>query len=221
MSDIWATRILHDATTGLGRAKRIRRFLVVSTWLMIALGGLWALYALSIGNYALLIGDLVLITLGASSFLLLRARLITMAIHLLLLGLLVWILTMAYFVSGSGVDHNGAVHYWLIVYIVALHFVLFDAGRIIQTFYVSASIFIFVIIEYALVPLDPAYGFPIHDRLFSHGLTLGLVLIAIALITRTYISDLADAERRIRDANLRSEAAASQCDAALDRKSHS
>ena len=39
------------------------------------------------------------------------------------------------------------MHYWLVVYIVALHFVLFDVARIVQTFYVSVSMLIFVIIE--------------------------------------------------------------------------
>ena len=112
---------------------------------------------------------------------------------------------MAFFVSGSGVNNNGAVHYWLIVYIVGLHFVLFDVTRVIQTFYIATAILIFVVIEYNLVPLTPKYGFPAHETLFGHGLTLGLVLISIAIIMRTYIAELAAAEHDARDANHRSE----------------
>jgi hypothetical protein len=79
---------------------------------------------------------------------------------------------MAYYVSGSGVNNSGAMHYWLFLYIVGLH---------------------------------PKYGFSTDDSLFVHGLTLGLVLIAITIMMRTYIADLADAERRARDASHRSE----------------
>jgi class 3 adenylate cyclase len=153
----------------------------------------------------LLIGDAVLILIGATSLFLLRTRWITAAIHVMLIALLIWIPAMAYYVSGSGVNDHGAVHYWLFVYIVGLHFVLFDAARVVQTFYVACAILIFIVIEYNLIPLAPRYGFPAHDTLFGHGLTLGLVLIAIALIMRTYITDLAEAERRARDANHRSE----------------
>jgi len=152
-----------------------------------------------------LVGDLVLTALGLLSFFLLRRGLVNAIVHLLLLALFLWIPTMTYFVCGSGVDHNGAVHYWLIVYIVSLHFVLFDAARIVQTFYVSVAILIFVVIEYALIPLDPPYRVPDTESLFGQGLTLGLVLIAISLVTRTYVTELADAQRRLRDANLRSE----------------
>lgn len=56
-----------------------------------------------------LVGDLVLIALGLLSFFLLRRGLVNAVV--LLLALLLWIPTMAYFVSGSGVDHNGAVYY--------------------------------------------------------------------------------------------------------------
>ncbi len=153
----------------------------------------------------LLVGDLVLIAIGAISLALVRMAWITAAIHILLIALLIWIPAMAYNVSGSGVNDNGAVHYWLFVYIVGLHFVLFDAARIVQTFYVACAILIFVVVEYNLIPLEPRYGFPAGETLFSHGLTLGLVLIAIALIMRTYITDLAAAERRAREANQRSE----------------
>ena len=205
MPDFIATRILEQPTAGLGRPHRVRRFLLRATVLLISLGAIWAIYALYLGHPALLVGDLVLIAIGALSLFTLRTGWITAAIHILLISLLVWIPAMAYFVSGSGVNDNGAVHYWLFVYIVGLHFVLFDAARVVQTFYVACAILVFVVIEYNLVPLVPAYGFPVHDTLFSHGLTLGLVLIAIVLIMRSYITDLADAERRARDANNRSE----------------
>ena len=205
MTDIANTQILTAVAAGLGRPRRLRRFLYVSTWLLVGLGSFWAMYAATQHHVALLAGDLVLIAFGTLSLILLRTGHVTAVIHLLLLSLLIWIPAMAFFVSGTGVDHNGAVHYWLIVYIVALHFVLFDAARITQTFYVCVAILEFVVIEYALVPLSPRYGFPEHESLFGHGLTLGLVLIAISLITRTYITELADAERRAREANIRSE----------------
>lgn len=205
MIDFITTRILHEPPRGLGRPHRVRRFMLVSTWLLIALGAIWAAYALKFEQHALLVGDLVLIAIGAAVLSLLRIGWITVAIHVLLIALLIWIPTMAYYVSGSGINNNGAVHYWLFVYIVGLHFVLFDAARVIQTFYVACAILIFVVVEYNLVALDPRYGFPAQDTLFGHGLTLGLVLIAIAVIMRTYIKDLADAERRARDANHRSE----------------
>jgi len=205
MPDFTTNRILQEPSAGLGRPGRVRRFLLVSNALLIALGVIWALYALKIGHTALLVGDLVLIATGTVTLLLLRRGWVTAAIHLLLIGLLIWIPAMAYYVSGSGVNDNGAVHYWLFVYIVGLHFVLFDAARVVQTFYIASAILLFVIIEYNLVPLSPRYGFAAHDTLFGHGLTLGLVLIAIALIMRIYITDLADAEHRARDANHRSE----------------
>ncbi len=205
MTDFITTRLLQEPPKGLGRPHRVRRFLLVSTLLLIALGLIWTAFALKTGHRELLIGDLVLITIGLATLLLMRLGWITAAIHLLLIALLIWIPTMAFYVSGSGVNNNGAVHYWLFVYIVGLHFVLFDAARVIQTFYVASAVLIFIVIEYNLVALDPKYGFPADDTLFGHGLTLGLVLIAIAVIMRTYINDLADAERRARDANHRSD----------------
>ena len=205
MTDFITTRLLQEPPKGLGRPHRVRRFLLVSTLLLIALGLIWTAYALKTGHQGLLIGDLVLIGIGAATLLLMRFGWITLAIHMLLIALLIWIPAMAYYVSGSGVNNNGAVHYWLFVYIVGLHFVLFDAARVIQTFYVACAVLIFVFIEYNLISLDPRYGFPTDDTLFGHGLTLGLVLIAIAVIMRTYINDLADAERRARDANHRSD----------------
>ncbi|MDP6182585.1 MAG: hypothetical protein QF609_02095, partial [Gammaproteobacteria bacterium] len=93
----------------------------MSTGLLIALGAIWAVYAVSIGHMVLLVGDLVLIAIGAISLALVRMAWITAAIHILLIALLIWIPAMAYNVSGSGVNDNGAVHYWLFVYIVGLH----------------------------------------------------------------------------------------------------
>ncbi len=205
MPESTATRILSEPAVGLGRPRRVRRFLNVSTLLLIALGTIWAAYALTGPHYGLLIGDLVLIGIGGIAFLLLRRGWILASIHWLLIGLLLWVAAMAYFVSGSGSEHDGAVHYWLIVYIVGLHFVLFDAARIVQTFYVSMAILVFIVVEYNLVSLQPLYGLPAQDVLFSHGLTLGLVLIVVTLIMRTYIASLAEAEHRVRDANQRSE----------------
>ncbi len=205
MVDFITTRILREPSIGLGRPHRVRRFLQVSTTLLISLAVIWAVYALNIGHKALFVADLVLIAIGTISLSLLRIGWITAAIHVLLVALLIWISAMAYYVSGSGVNNNGAVHFWLFVYIVGLHFILFDAARVIQTFYVACSILIFVAIEYNLIGLNPKYGFPAEETLFGHGLTLGLVLITIAIIMRTYITDLAEAERRARDANDRSE----------------
>jgi class 3 adenylate cyclase len=188
MSDFAATRILLEPSAGLGRPHRVRQFLHVATVVLIVLATVWAVYAFTVPHYAQLIGDLVLIAAGVVSLALLRAGRVTAAIHWLLIALLTWVPTMG-----------------LIVYIIGLHFVLFDAARIVQTFYVSAAILIFIVVEYNLIPLNPRYGFPRHDVVFAHGLTLGLVLVAIALIMRAYIADLAEAERRARDANQRSE----------------
>lgn len=205
MPDFVTTRILTNPPTGLGRPHRVRRFLLISTAVLIALGSFWSVYAVLTDRTPLLIADLILIGIGVLALILVRSGWITSAIHLILISLLLWIPMMAYYVSGSGVNNNGAVHYWLFVYIVGLHFVLFDVTRVIQTFYIATAILIFVVIEYNLIPLAPAYGFPEHDTLFGHGLTLGLVLISIAIIMRTYIADLAAAEHEARDANHRSE----------------
>ena len=205
MPDFVTTRILTSPPRGLGRPHRVRRFILISTAVLIALGSIWSIYAIFSGHKVLLIADLILIGIGSLALILVRVGWINSAIHLLLISLLIWIPMMAFFVSGSGVNNNGAVHYWLIVYIVGLHFVLFDVTRVIQTFYIATAILIFVVIEYNLVPLTPKYGFPAHETLFGHGLTLGLVLISIAIIMRTYIAELAAAEHDARDANHRSE----------------
>ncbi|MFT4583646.1 MAG: class 3 adenylate cyclase [Gammaproteobacteria bacterium] len=205
MPDFITSQILREPPAGLGRPHRVRRFLLVSTTLLITLGVIWSGYAVVAEHQGLLIGDLGLIGIGSIALLLVRTGWITAAIHFILITLLVWIPAMAYFVSGSGVNDNGAVHFWLFVYIVGLHFVLFDAARVIQTFYVSVAVLIFIIVEYNLVPLTPRFGFPPGDTLFGHGLTLGLVLIAIAIICRTYITALAEAEHAAHDANHRSE----------------
>ena len=131
MVDFITIRILRKPSAGLGRPHRVRRFLLVSTTLLISLAVIWAVYALKIGHTALLTADLVLIAIGTVSLLLLRFGWVTAAIHVLLVALLIWIPAMAYYVSGSGVNNNGAVHFWLFVYIVGLHFVLFDAARVI------------------------------------------------------------------------------------------
>ncbi|MFT4562816.1 MAG: adenylate cyclase [Gammaproteobacteria bacterium] len=205
MTDFITSQILREPPAGLGRPHRVRRFLLVSTTVLITLGVIWSGYAVVAGHRGLLVADLVLIAIGTVALLMVRNGWITAAIHFILVALLFWIPAMAYFVSGSGVNDNGAVHFWLFVYIVGLHFVLFDAARVIQTFYISVAVLIFIVVEYNLVPLTPRFGFPAHDTLFGHGLTLGLVLIAIAIILRTYITALAEAEHAARDANHRSE----------------
>jgi len=197
--------ILLEAGAGLGRPRRIRQFLIVSTAALIVLAGVWAVIALTIPHYPLLIADLILIVVGITVLSLIRARLIAAAVHLLLISLLIWIPAMAFFVSGSGVEHRGAVHYWLLVIMVGLHFVLFDAARVIQTFYVAVAILLFIVIQYGLIAMEPRFAFPAQDRLFTHGLTVGLVLIAIAASMRTFIASLADSEARAREANQRTE----------------
>lgn len=197
--------LLRSPSAGLGRPRRVRRFLALAAGLMIGLGALWAGYALTVGHAGLLVGDVALVALGATALALARARAVSVAVHLLLVGFPLWVCAMAWFVSGSGVNNNGAVHFWLVVYIAGLNFLFFDAARVARTFYSTLAILVFVLVEYNLVPLDPPYGFPAHATLFGHGLTLGLVLIALAMMMRLYINDLADAERRARDANQRSE----------------
>ena len=202
--DFSSTQLLISPVNSLGRAGRIRSFLKTANQLLIVLGLIWGAFALSEKHYALLVADLILIGIGVFSYTLLRSKRILIAIHWSLLSLLFWVGAVAYFISGSGVNHNGAVHYWLIVYIVGLHFVLFGAARILQTSYVATAILVFIIIEYDLVSLDPRFGFPTHDTLFSHGLTLGLVLIAVAVLMRRYILNLDQAEKRAQIATIRS-----------------
>ena len=199
-TDFTPAPITTGSARGLGRARRVRRFVTVSTLLLIGLSGLWAAYALSMPHYAQFTGNAALTAIGVVALFLVRRRGIALAIHWLLITFPLWVMAMAWFISGSGLAHYGAVHYWLLVYIVALHFVLFDAARLVQTFYVSAAILIFIVIEHNLVPLDPPYGYPENELVFSHGLTLGLVLIAVALMMRGYIANLAGAERRAREA---------------------
>ncbi|NNL99482.1 MAG: adenylate/guanylate cyclase domain-containing protein [Gammaproteobacteria bacterium] len=199
-TDFTPAPVVSGAATGLGRAQRVRRFVTVSSALMVGLSGLWAIYALSMPHYAQFAGNAALTLIGAIALIMLRTRGVALAIRWLLIMFPVWVVTMAWFISGSGLEHYGAVHYWLIVYIVALHFVLFDTARIVQTFYVAAAILVFIVIEYNLVPLNPIYGYPESELVFGHGLTLGLVLIAVALIMRNHIAGLADAERRAREA---------------------
>lgn len=201
---ISGTQLLFSPINSLGRAGRIRQFLNTSVQLLVVLATIWGLFAYLEGHHALLIADAVLLFISAVSYLLLRAKKLLISIHWLLLSMLVWVAAVAYFISGSGVHHNGAVHYWLIVYIVGIHFVLFGAAQILQTSYVATAILIFIVVEYDLVSLDPKYGFPNHDTLFSHGLTLGLVLIAVSILMRRYIFDLGQAETRARIATIRS-----------------
>lgn len=198
------TQLLVSPVNSLGRAGRIRQFLKTATQLLIVLGAIWGAFALTESHYGLFFADLLLICIGAMSYFLLRSKRILIAIHWLLLSLLFWVMGVAFFISGSGVNHNGAVHYWLIVYIVGIHFVLFGAARVLQTSYVAIAILAFILIEYDLISLDPRYGFPAHDTLFSHGLTLGLVLIAIAVLMRRFILDLDHAEKRAQIATIRS-----------------
>ena len=197
------TQILLNPTRSLGRAGRLRHFIKTANALLIFFGILWGLYALSQGQTALLVADVILIGIGLVTIWMLRKANLLLAIHWVLTAMLVWIACVAYFISGSGVNHHGAVHYWLIVYIVALNFVLFGAAPILQTTYVAAAILIFIVIEYDLLSMEPLYGFPSHDVLFSHGLTLGLVLIAIAVLMRRYIHELGNAEDRARVATIR------------------
>ena len=197
-NDIVRKQILVDPVKSLGRAGRVRRFLNTATFLLISLGALWGCYALSQNQIPLLIADAILVGVGFITLALVQNAKLLLAINCLLVSLLLWVIGVAYFISGSGVNHHGAVHYWLIVYIVALNFVLFGAARLLQTTYVASAILIFIIIEYDLIGLEPKYGFPTHDLLFSHGLTIGLVLIAIAILMRRYIHELGLAEERAR-----------------------
>ncbi len=205
MRDFIGTTILGSGQRGLGRARRVRRFLVVSTVVLMVLAGGWAVFALRAGQQALLVADLVLMALAGLALVLVRRGLLVVAIHGLLIALLAWIGAVAWFISGSGLHHHGAVHYWLVVLIVALHFVLFGAGPVVQTFYSAVAIALFLVIEYELVPLAPVYAFPEHERVFSHGLTMGLMLVAIVLVMRNFINDLVVAEQRVSAANQRSE----------------
>lgn len=199
-----STQLLISPVNSLGRAGRIRQFLKTANQLLVVLGIIWGVFALFEKHYALFIADVLLVAIGGISYALLRSKRILVAIHWLLLSLLFWVVGVAHFISGSGVNHNGAAHYWLIVYIVGLHFVLFGAARVLQTAYVASAILIFILVEYDLISLNPKYGFPSHDTLFSHGLTLGLVLIAVAILMRRYILDLDQAEKRARAATIRS-----------------
>ncbi|MEM7468381.1 MAG: adenylate/guanylate cyclase domain-containing protein [Pseudomonadota bacterium] len=199
-------QLLINPTRSLGRAGRIRRFLKTANLLLIGLGLLWGCFAFSQSHWALFFADIVLLSIGLGAQTLLRFKKLVPAIHSLLIALLLWVIGVAYFISGSGVNHHGAAHYWLIVYIVALNFVLFGAATLLQTTYIAVAILVFVVIEYDLVSLNPAYGFPSHDTLFSHGLTLGLVLIAISILMRTYIRELGSAEERARVATFRANA---------------
>ena len=201
--EIASTQILLDPVRSLGRAGRVRRFLKAANLLLISLGALWGCYALSQNQIPLLIADGLLICIGMVTLWLVRGVKLLWAIHWVLIALLLWVTGVAYFISGSGVNHHGAVHYWLIVYIVALNFVLFGAAHLLQTIYIAVAILIFIVVEYDLIGLDPKYGFPTHDLLFSHGLTVGLVLIAIAVLMRRYILELGSAEERARVATMR------------------
>ena len=197
------TQLLLDPAKSLGRAGRARRFIKTANLLLVVLGSLWGCFAYSQSQWALLVADVILVAIGLSTYVLLKKAKLLFSIHWLLILLIVWVASVAYFISGSGVNHHGAVHYWLIVYIVALNFVLFGAATVLQTGYIGTAILLFIIIEYDLISFDPRYGFPSHDTLFSHGLTLGLVLIAIAVLMRTYIQELGIAEERARIATSR------------------
>ena len=198
------TQLLISPVNSLGRAGRVPQFLKTANLLLIILGAIWGAFALVKEQYALFLADVILVAVGLTSYYFLRSKRLLVSLHWLLLSLLIWVVGVAYFISGSGVNHNGAVHYWLIVYIVGIHFVLFGAALILQTSYVAIAILAFILIEYDLVSLDPKYGFPSHDTLLSHGLTLGLVLIAIAVLMRRYIQELGQAEKRAQIATIRS-----------------
>ena len=88
MADFITTRILQEPPTGLGRPHRVRRFLIVSTVVLIALSTIWAGYAVSTGHYALLLGVLVLFAISAVPLSLLRTGWSTAEVHLLLISLL-------------------------------------------------------------------------------------------------------------------------------------
>ena len=201
--EITSTQILLDPARSLGRAGRVRQFLKTANLLLIFLAALWGIYAVSQNQIPLLLADVVLIAIGLATLLLIRRAKLLWAIHWMLIALPIWVAGTAYFISGSGVNHHGAVHYWLIVYIVALNFVLFGAAQLLQTIYIAVAILIFIVVEYDLIGLAPQYGFPSHDLLFSHGLTVGLVLIAIAVLMRNYIRELGRAEERARVATVR------------------
>ena len=200
------TQLFLEPLRSLGRAGRVRKFLNTATVLLIALAAIWGIYAISQKQYPLLIADGILISTGVITLWLVRIGKLLWAIHWLLVSLLLWVSGVSFFISGSGVNHHGAVHYWLIVYIVALNFVLFSAAGLLQTTYVAIAILCFIVIEYDLLGFEPAFGFPSHDLLFSHGLTVGLVLIAISVLMRRYIRELGNAEERARAATMRANA---------------
>ena len=183
------------------RAMRIRRVVRAVTIYVALVTIAWAIFLALFTDYRLVIfGNILLIVMFAISASLINTNKLNAARHVLVVSTILYILYTAFVASGNGGPHGGPIHYWLIGLIVLTQFV-FDPKDKWRHIYNISCLILFVLIEYSIVPLHPIELWSHTQLEWAHFITVTTVILCIILGTELFITDITEAENRLRESN--------------------
>ena len=187
--------------TPVSATKRALALCYVLSILVIFLSIAWFIFAAYQATKIMMITEVASCLLGIGVFVLLRTGFIDLAKHILVSGLLIWIILNILLLSGPGGAATGGVHFFLIPIAAGCIVVFSDSSKYYGLIYAFASFVIFLFAEYNIIPFKALVPIPEAARVASHMIVVTGSFLSVIVLAAVFVTDMANTERLFQAVN--------------------